>query len=310
MEILNTILPIFAVILTGWLVRQKGFMPSNFLEPANRLVFYLAIPAMIFRAIAGASLKAHFNGYALAITLFSAALIFGAAWGMGLLFHLRRREMGTFVQSAFHGNLGYIGLAVAFYFLGDEGLVQASIIAGSLMILQNLLAVLVLSFYGENRDGEAKGKKDLKKLVFRIFGNPIILSAVAGMLYSLSELPIPKIIDRSLDILSNMALPLALLIIGASLSTELIRSRIWPVLWTAAMKLLLLPALGLGFFTLFGLPAKVYLPGLILLASPTATVVYVMAKEMNGDADFAVAAISGTTLLSAVTFFLWLNIRL
>jgi hypothetical protein len=50
------------------------------------------------------------------------------------------------------------------------------------------------------------------------------------------------------------------------------------------------------------------MPGLILLASPTATITYVMAKEMNGDADFAVAALSISTILSAMTFSLWLHI--
>ena len=81
-----------------------------------------------------------------------------------------------------------------------------------------------------------------------------------------------------------------------------------PVLDTGIIKLVLLPVLGLLLFILYGLASAEYLPGLILLASPTATVTYVMAKEMNGDTDFAVAAISTSTLISAVTFTVWLNI--
>jgi predicted permease len=74
------------------------------------------------------------------------------------------------------------------------------------------------------------------------------------------------------------------------------------------MKLILLPGLGFALYRLFGLATQDYLPGLILLASPTATITYVMAKEMNGDTDFAVAAISISTMLSAITFTLWLHV--
>jgi hypothetical protein len=74
------------------------------------------------------------------------------------------------------------------------------------------------------------------------------------------------------------------------------------------MKLILLPGLGLILYRLFGLSSQDYLPGLILLASPTATISYVMAKEINGDTNFAVAAISTSTILSSITFSVWLNI--
>jgi hypothetical protein len=74
------------------------------------------------------------------------------------------------------------------------------------------------------------------------------------------------------------------------------------------LKLLLLPASGLILFYLLDLHRIDYLPALILLASPTATVSYVMASEMAGDSDMATAAISITTLVSAMTFVLWLGV--
>ena len=212
--------------------------------------------------------------------------------------------MGTFIQTAFHGNLGYIGLAVAYYFFGNEGFVRASIIAGFIMILQNFLAVVALQLNSE--DTTVTGNK--LGIVLRILGNPVILSAMAGILFSLTGLRVPLVIDRSLDILSGLALPMALLVIGASLSFELMQLQILRVLSSSLMKLIVLPGLGLILYRLFGLSLQDYLPGLILLASPTATISYVMAKEINGDTNFAVAAISTSTILSSVTFSVWLNI--
>jgi len=70
---------------------------------------------------------------------------------------------------------------------------------------------------------------------------------------------------------------------------------------------MILPAMGLILFRTFSLPVSDYMPALILLASPTATVAYVMSKEMRGDPDAAVATISAVTILSAVTFTFWLH---
>ena len=139
MNIVTTIIPIFVVIILGWFVRWKEFIPPEFLGPANRLVFYIAIPAMIFHSISKASLKTQFDAMVLVITLLSVLAIFAVAWCLGLISRVRRGELGTFIQTAFHGNLGYIGLAVAYYSLGNEGFVRASILAGFIMILQNFL---------------------------------------------------------------------------------------------------------------------------------------------------------------------------
>ena len=304
MNIISTIIPIFAVIMLGWFARWKGFIPPDFLAPANRLVYYLAIPAMIFHSISKASLKTQFDGTVLTVTLLAVIAVFAFAWGVGLTRRVERKQLGTFMQCSFHGNLGYIGLAVAYYYLGSEGLVRASIIAGFIMILQNLLAVVALQLHSENMEL----KKNRLEFVRRILGNPVIVSALAGILYSLTGLRLPLVIDRSLAILSGLALPMALLIIGASLSFEVMQLQLSRVLSTSVMKLILLPGLGLIFYRSCNLALQDYLPGLILLAAPSATLTYVMAKEMNGDTDFAVAAISISTMLSAITFSIWLTL--
>lgn len=303
MNILETIIPIFAVILIGWYARRRGFMPPEFFSPANRLVYYVAIPAMIFKAISAASLQAQFNGRVVGITLGCVLTMFLVAWAVGKTLRLQHHQLGTFVQSSFHGNLGYIGLAVAYYYLGKEGFVRAGIIAGFMIILQNLLSVIVLQV--DSGPAAARGNR---KIVVTVLANPIILAAVAGMLFSVSAVPIPAVVERCLDILSDMALPLALMIIGGSLSFEMVRLRPSVLALTGVMKLLALPALGYLLYRLVGLQSADFIAGIILLASPTATISYVMAKEMRGDTDFAVAAISVNTLLSAVTFMLWLHV--
>ncbi|MDZ7663910.1 MAG: AEC family transporter [Desulfotignum sp.] len=304
MQIFNTIIPIFSVIFLGWLARRKGFIPQAFAGPANRLVFYFAIPAMVFAAIAKGSLKTDFNPVLLGCTLAAVGSCFGITWIAAVAARVPRRRFGTFVQSACHGNLGYIGLAVAYYYLGQEGFVSASLLIGFIMILQNLLSVIILQSYSDNHSF----RSGAGNILIKILGNPVIISAVAGICFSLTGLVLPMVIARTLEIVSGMALPLALLLIGATLNFGLMRAQLKLVLPAAGIKLVMLPGIGVALYSLWGLLPEIYVPGLILLSSPSATICYVMAVEMDGDVEFAATAISVSTLLSALSFSAWLHL--
>jgi malate permease and related proteins len=305
LHVLYTIGPIFVIILLGWTLRTRGFLPESLIGPLNRMVYYLAIPAMIFREVAEATFGSHFQPLLLAGTLFPLVAVFCLALLAGTLFSVPRRDFGTFLQSSFHGNLGYIGLAVAYYFLGKEGFTRASILAAFLMLLQNFLAVLGLQLFAAADTSARKLTYFVKKIIY----NPVIFSAMAGICFSFFRIPIPEPADRILGIISGMALPLALLVIGASLSFGLIRSHLLPALGAGFLKLIVVPGIGIGLYHWLGLSPARFLPGLILLASPTATITYVMAGEMEGSTELASAAVSMNTLLSAGTFVLWLGIK-
>ena len=304
MQVLTTIIPIFVVILLGWVARKRGFIQQDFLQPANRLVYYLSIPALMFSSITKARFHEQFDGKIIALTLLAAALVYGGAHLYSRLRGMPPGRAGSYIQCSGHGNQGYIGLPITLYYLGEAGLASAAIISGFLMILQNLLSVIGLQLHvspGRQRPG---GLDILKKIA----ANPVIIGAMSGIIVSALQLPVPLIVRRSLDIIGALAPPMALLLIGASLSVQLMRRSLRGTLGVIGLKLLVLPALGLTMFLLFGVPSADYLPALIMLCAPTATVAYVMGREMHGDPEFAVVAITGSTLLSALTFVGWLTL--
>ena len=228
--------------------------------------------------------------------------------GLTVFFNYRRQNpdrtlSGTFAQAAIHGNLGYIGLAVAFYYLDEAGFARVSMLVGFLMILQNLLGVILLQYYC----GEKEDAPGIRGLFMPVLLNPIILAAVGGIVFNLSRLPMPQVFDRFLMILSGLALPMGLLLIGASISFALLRKWLSQALLIAFLKLILLPGLTLLLFYLAGVDTRSITPAIILLAAPTATLTYVMAREMGGHVDLAVAAVSLTTILSAFSYALWLG---
>ena len=112
---------------------------------------------MIFRSIARASLTTQFDIRVVLTTLAAVLAVFALTWfAVGFIRVARRGQRGTIVQSSFHGNIGYIALAVAFYALGNEGLVRTSIIAAFVMILQNLLAIFILQYYSDKCGNQGK----------------------------------------------------------------------------------------------------------------------------------------------------------
>ncbi len=302
-EIANSILALFLVISTGWVAKRIGLLPDTIIGPLNRLVFYLALPALIFEKISRASFHHYFDLLLIVGALVAAVMAFFLAWAIGRILGAEGGRLGTFIQSCIHGNLGYMGLAVSYYFLGEEGFTRASLLASFLILLQNLLAIAALQLCSS-----AKGKgARLLTMAGHLLVNPIILGAAAGLLVSAWELEIPKVVQGGLGILSHMALPTGLLLIGASLSLNLSWSHLKLILGVSVVKLIMLPGLGFLLYTGLSVARQEMAPGIILLAAPTATVTYVMSREMGGSASLASSTISATTLLSGLGYLVWLS---
>ena len=189
MDVINTIVPVFLVILLGFFLHAKELLPSPIMGPLNRLVFFLAIPAMIFREISRVSFAAYFSPFVLVGTLTPILMVFLIGLGVQRLLRIPLTFCGTFLQSSQHGNLGYIGLAVAYYLLGPEGLTAASILAGFMMLLQNFLSVLGLQMFYQGPERKHRAWFFIKKVV----GNPVVLSALAGILFWCSKSRCPPL---------------------------------------------------------------------------------------------------------------------
>ncbi|UCG38520.1 MAG: AEC family transporter [bacterium] len=301
LTILENISPVFLVIALGFMARRLGFLPDIFISSANRLVYFVAIPILVYGEISRGSFSQSFDLVQITGTyaaVFSAAVLsFLAAKAL----RITPGETSTFAQCSFHGNLGYVGLAVVFYALGPEGRGAASVLAGFLILFQNVVAIGIYTFTA----GGGRGFNP--RVVGKFLGNPIILATLLGLFSSAAGVTVPPFLMRSFDIVGDMALPLALLIIGGSLRTAPAR-RVQMVALSTLFKLLLLPLAGLVLFRSMGLGAVQTETAVILLASPSATVTYVMASEMGGKPDLAAAAVTISTVASIATYTLWISL--
>jgi len=302
MEVLITIIPIFTVILLGGVARWKGIITGQFLDSANKLLYSFSIPALIFGAIAKTSFHQQFDARIVSLTLSVLAGTYVFAYGITLLSGMPRNRVSAFILCSCHGNLGYLGLPIAFYYLDAKGFASAGIICGFIMIAQNMLSVIFVEMFQNTSKQRSRGRAIIKALT----GNPVILGAISGMIVSITDLPIPQVIWRTISILGALAPPMALLLIGASISLQLKGFSLTTTLGAIAIKLIGMPLAAVVLFHLAGITSAEYLPAVILLCSPTATIVFIMVKGTGGDADFSVTQISLGTLLSALTFIGWL----
>jgi predicted permease len=302
LQTLLTVIPIFVMIFLGAVAARIGLLPDEAKGPLNRLVFYYAIPAFLFQAIAGFPMDQGFNAAVIVTTLSAPLILYLIGWCLLKLSRVSTHKAGILAIGGCHGNLAYIGLPVAFYFLGEKGLAQAGIIAGFLVILQNIMSIGILQSFAPAQE-QSGGKATV---IFKLMKNPVIISCLLGIIVSELQLPVPEVISRTLKMLGQLAPPAALLLIGASLSFTKIKAQLRPVSLIVITKLVLLPGLALLLFSLFGIDIGDNLPAFILLGAPTATVTYVLAQQMKTDAELAVAIISATTFLSAVSLSLWL----
>lgn len=319
LPVVITVLPIFFVVLAGWLMRRYGLITDGFIPTANKLVFYFSFPLMIFHSISQYSFFEQFQPVVIGIVvgsiIFTAVLVI-----IGVtVVKMPRSRRGSFIQCSTHGNQANVGLAVCFYYLSAAGFATGSIVMGFAVVTQNIISTYVLSYYGINRceighdagtnpDGTPCHTSMPKLIAKKLATNPMIIATVLGILVSILGWHMPKIVTNFLDIVSKLALPLALLVVGASLSFRFLNDKKWTIGTAVAIKLLFLPALGFTLFQLFDIGYDDYMPALIMMAVPTATVSYVMASQMNGDPEFTAAAVSSSTVLSMVTFIFWLTL--
>jgi len=205
-------------------------------------------------------------------------------------------QEGVFVQGAFRGNLGIVGIALCGSMYGDAGLAVGSILLAFMTMLYNVLSVIALV------RPHARGQDiSLLSQFSHIMKNPLIIAILIALAMNYAGLALPSIAQKSVDYFSGMTLPLALLCIGASINSKVLRQSGRVSVKASWLKLFILPtvltlvAYFLGF-------RDIYLGTLFLMfASPTAAASYVMAKQMQGDSELAATIIAITTAKSVVS---------
>ncbi len=298
---LNSALPIFVVLFGGFLLKRHGIIDEAFIKQANRLVFYVALPIKLVTDVGKTSFSGGFDIAFIAFIVLGTLISIPICALVASLVVQDDRQKGAFIQGAFRGNFLYVGYSLLENVTGQVG-TRAPIAFAFIVPLYNILGIMILAYYSETGDH----KVDYRAMFKSIATNPLILSILAGVIFSLSGLKLPTLVDRSAAYFSVMVTPLALLMIGASFRPEKIKANFRIAFLAAILKLVVLPALAVLTASWLGFDHEALLVIYIVFGVPTATVSYIITRIMSGDHDLASSIIMLTTLLSNVTMTLFI----
>lgn len=300
---LNATIPIFLTLMLGLFFRKIGLFDDAFVSRLNKFVFKAALPALLFQDIASSDFYSVWDTRFVLFCFFVTLISIGISTGLSFLLKEKTLQ-GEFIQASYRSSAAILGIAIIQNLYGSAGMAPLMIIGS--VPLYNVMAVTTLSLFAPE-DGKLDKKKLLKTLK-GIATNPIILGIVAGMLWSLLKLPMPDILNTTVNNLGRTATPLGLMAMGGALQFGKAFANPKPVLGCAFLKLIGYEAVFLPLAVFLGFSHDMLVAIIIMLGSATTVSCYIMAKNMNYEGDFTSGVVMVTTLLSSFTMTVWLYI--
>lgn len=298
---LNATIPVFLVIVVGYILKRIGMFNDSFVKCTNKFNFTVTLPVLLFVDLSTTDIIGDFD---LSYVLFCAVtttVVFCGLWIGARLILKDKSLIGEFVQAGYRSSAAILGVAFIQNIYGDSGMAPVMIIG--CVPLFNIFAVLVLTFEGEK---SGNGAEHIKKSIINIIKNPIIIAIALGVIASLIKIDFPEIIDKTLSSFAKMATPLALVTIGAGFEGKKAIAKIKPSLAASMIKLMVLPAIFLPIAVKLGFRDQALVALIIMLGSPTTPSSYIMAKNMGHEGVLTSSVVVMTTLLSSVTLTLWI----
>ncbi|MBO4391488.1 MAG: AEC family transporter [Lachnospiraceae bacterium] len=302
---LNATMPIFLMILLGGVLKKIGIINDEFVKVANRYVFRVALPVMLFKEIAFSDLMQDVTAKFILYCMIVTVLMFLGLWLIAALFIKDKHSVGAFAQAGARSSAAILGVAFVENICGSAGMAPLMIV--SAVPLFNILSVIILTFSaaGEEKQKESFGKVVLKSLK-GIVTNPIIIGIFVGMIFAALPVTMPVIGQKFIGLTAQTATPVALIAIGGGFEWKAAKSKLGLSAVAAVIKLMILPAVFLPFAYLLGFAPSEMVAVLIMLASPTTVSCYVMARSMGNDEVLTSNVIVLTTMFSSVTLTIWI----
>ena len=300
---INVTMPIFLVMVIGYILKQIGMLNDNFVTVANKFNFKVTLPFMLFKDIAGVDIQAVFDIKYVLFCAIVSTICFWVVCGTAKFLVRDKTIRGAFVQSSFRGSAAVMGLAFIQNIYGSSAMGPLMIV--SAVPLYNIFSVIVLTFEANDSTGIDK-KAKIRQAGINICKNPIILSILAGLIVGLLGIQFPTLVNKTVSNVAQMATPLALITIGAGFEGRKALAKIAPTMAASMIKLVLQPLVFLPVAAWMGFSGEKMIAILIMLAAPTTPSCYIMAKSMNNDEVLTASVIVTTTLMAAFTLTGWI----
>lgn len=298
--IMEPLIPIFCIIVLGFAVSRTPVSSRLVWEGLERLTYYLFFPALLISRLSATRFEAAKLldiGLSLGLALLVFTLLFA---GLHRFIAERRDSLGSAYQGGIRFNT-YIGLACIEAIYGDTGLTLAALCLLVYIPVVNVLSVIALTAQG--REGNR-----ITVVTGSVLTNPLVLACLIGTVLGLYEVDVPEIVLELLDVLSQLALPLGLLAVGAGIRFMAFGRQSWQLAVAVLGKLLVFPALVVVATQLFGVSPDLAAVLLLLTCLPAPPSAYILARQLGGDVSLMANIITLQTVVAFFTIPVWLNV--
>lgn len=297
----SALLPILLPIALGYLIRRFNWVNAKSFEQMNGMIFKTLLPLLIFMNIYQTEELTRLPWRALVFAVVTIMLTFVFAWA-GVAKAVKDTALkGMIIQAIFRSNFVLYGVPLTAMLLNGKTSGLTEILIAVAIPLFNLLAVFILSYYGEN---EFKFSDVLK----RILSNPLIIACVLAIFLKEVNLRIPELFIPALSSLSKTATPLALLVLGGQFYFSSGKKYLRYLIPTVFLRLLLVPGIALTAAILLGFQSEALIAFLALFASPAAVSSFTMAQQMCEDAELSAQILVYTSVFSSITLFFFISL--
>jgi predicted permease len=300
--IFNAVLPVFAIILLGYLAGRFKILNKDAGQVLTRFVYYFALPLLFFLATATTNIHTTLNWPFIAA--FSIAM-FGNYFVSALysIFILKDSTERWAIRGLSVGspNVSFMGIAILWILIGKQGVLVATV-AAILTILLMLLAIIIIEIArGKNLEDEAANA--LKIIFHKLITNPLLIAAVLGALYSLTGWQLAKPITVFCNELSRTVGPCALFAIGLNMLGEKIHKgdAVEIIGSCFVLKLIVQPLIMLGALFWLNVQPLWAVCGLIITALPCGAFAFILAHKYQVFQKESSALIISSTVISIFT---------
>ena len=302
----NVVVPIFLLIMLGYVLTRVKLWDAHFLKIANEVCFKCLLPVLLFYNVATADIFAVFNLKLILYVCFCACAICGLLFLVVPMFVKEKKRRGVMIQGTFRSNFLLFGVPLGLSIGGDEGAVLAAVVASFYVPVINMLSVISLYAFSDVEN------KSLKTAAIGIVKNPLIIGGVSGLIFSVIRNSIgfemPVIMDTTLFNIKSAATPLAFLILGGDLKFGNMLRNVKFSFLSVLGKTVLIPAVMLPVSAMLGFDPLEMAILTAVFATPNAVSSYAMARNYEADYELAGEIITLGTLLSVVTMFVFITV--
>ncbi len=293
------VFPLFLIISLGCILKKARVIEDAAIPSINKLLFNVLFPCLIFCCTYGAKFKGT-NNAELAAFIAGIALFF---W-IGTIPFAKKisresKTQGAIVTGICRTNFVVISLPVLANLFGDDISSYIAFPTFALLIINNIVSVVILELFRQ-------GDTDIKVLIRNLIKSPLIISTLLGIICSILNLSIPEVIHSTIKLIGDTAVPLALLLIGASMQYSTLSANKKLLFICNFGKLILLPGIGGLVGYLMGFTGADMVIVVTFLAAPIPSTSYTMAMELDSDVVLTRDCVFLSTSLCMITFFLWI----